>query len=98
MNGALGEPNDQMERYIPMPCEGTDRKRLSRLRRFKNKWVFSRAAMRSSQFGVNRPNFTLQYPNRSLAENSYSLIRAVDIELVPSLTYFVPRLSLRLYF
>jgi hypothetical protein len=59
MNGALEEPIDQMERYIPMPCEGTDRKRLSRLRRFKSKWSFFRAVMRSSQFGVNRPNLPL---------------------------------------
>src|SRR6202521_5363267 len=97
IKGALGGPNDQMERYIPMACESTDRRRLSWLRRFK-KMGFFRAVTWSSQLGVNRPNCTLQYPNRSLAVNSYSLIRAVDAGLVPPLTYFVPQLSLKLYF
>jgi hypothetical protein len=80
-----------------MACEGTDRRQLSRLRRFKKNGLFSCGdpikpiGRESSQLyaSVSKSQFTV---------SSYSLIRAVDAGLVPSLTYFVPKLSLKLYF
>jgi len=96
MKGALGGPNDQTERYILMACEGTDRRQLSRLRRFK-KWAFS-CGDPIKPIGRESPQLYASVSKLQFTGSSYTLIRAVDAGLVPSLTYFVPKLSLKLYF